>query len=169
MTEQHTQPNQNFGCLLHDTARLLRRDFNRRAQKLGLTQTQWQALCVLSKNEGVNQASLAELLEVQPITLGRLIDRLEATGWVERRNHPTDRRAITLYLTAKAEPILNEMSKLAEETRCLALQGVSDADQQQVMQVLEHIKSNLLSHEPQEDANREGSRLSTGGSEQGVA
>lgn len=138
-------PNQSFGCMLHDTARLLRRDFNRRAQKLGLTQTQWQALCVLSHNEGINQSSLAELLEVQPITLGRLIDRLEATGWAERRAHPTDRRATTLYLTPKAEPILNEMWKLAEETRDLALQGVSEAEHEQVMQVLTRIKENLLS------------------------
>lgn len=159
MTQQNTNPNRNFGCLLHDTARLLRRDFNRRAQKLGLTQTQWQALCVLSHNEGINQASLADLLEVQPITLGRLIDRLEATGWVERRNHPTDRRAITLYLTSKAEPILNEMSKLAEETRNLALEGVSETDQQHLMQVLEHIKDNLLSLEPQGD---EAKNTSTG-------
>ncbi|MCS3904353.1 DNA-binding MarR family transcriptional regulator [Methylohalomonas lacus] len=145
MSENHA--NQNFGCLLHDTARLLRRDFNRRAQKLGLTQTQWQALCVLSRNEGINQATLAELLEVQPITLGRLVDRLEATGWVERRAHPTDRRATTLYLTAKAEPILLDMGKLAEETRELALQDVSDAECNQIMQVLERIKANLLSQE----------------------
>jgi len=151
MTDHETNPNRNFGCLLHDTARLLRRDFNRRAQRLGLTQTQWQELCALSHNEGINQASLAELLEVQPITLGRLIDRLEVTGWVERRNHPTDRRAITLYLTSKAEPILNEMSKLAEETRNLALQGISEADRQQVMQVLEQVKANLLSNEPRSE------------------
>ncbi len=152
MADENGNPNRNFGCLLHDTARLLRRDFNRRAQKLGLTQTQWQALCVLSRNEGINQASLADLLEVQPITLGRLIDRLETTGWVERRNHPTDRRAITLYLTPKAEPILNEMSQLAEATSKLALEGVSDANREQVMQVLEHIKTNLLSHEPPSEA-----------------
>lgn len=147
----HTKPDRNFGCQLHDTARLLRRDFNRRAQKLGLTQTQWQALCVLSNNEGINQAALADLLEVQPITLGRLIDRLESTGWVERRNHPTDRRAITLYLTPKAEPILNQMSKLAEETRNLALQGVSDSELDQVMRILEHIRGNLLSNEAQSE------------------
>ena len=151
MNEQKTNPDRNFGCLLHDTARLLRRDFNRRAQELGLTQTQWQALCVLSHNEGINQASLADLLEVQPITLGRLVDRLQATGWVERRNHPTDRRAITLYLTDKAEPILNEMSKLAEESARFALKGVSETDRQQIMRVLEHIKYNLISDEQQSD------------------
>lgn len=136
--------NQSFGCLLHDTARLLRRDFNRRAQKLGLTQTQWQALCVLSRNEGINQAALADLLEVKPITIGRLIDRLQATGWIERRNHPTDRRAITLYLTAKSEPILNMMGELVEETQDLALQDVSDSEREGVMSVLERVKQNLL-------------------------
>ncbi len=150
MTNDNT--NQSFGCLLHDTARLLRRDFNRRAQALGLTQTQWQALCVLSHNEGINQAALAELLEVQPITLGRLIDRLEATGWVERRDHPTDRRAITLFLTAKAEPILNEMWKLAEETRDIALRGVSESDREQVMSILERVKENLLRSESETES-----------------
>lgn len=161
MTDQHTNPERNFGCVLHDTARLLRRDFNRRAQKLGLTQTQWQALCVLSRNEGINQATLADLLEVQPITLGRLIDRLEGTGWVERRNHPTDRRSITLYLTPKAEPILNEMGKLVEETLNLALEGISQADSQKVMEVLERVKANLLCNESQSDTTEE-SRGNTG-------
>jgi len=144
MVDDNTDEKPNFGCLLHDTARLLRRDFNRRAQKLGLTQTQWQALCVLSRNEGINQASLADMLEVQPITLGRLIDRLEATGWVERRNHPTDRRAITLYLTSKAEPILTEMGKLAEATTELALAGISETEYEAAMDVLERVKANLL-------------------------
>lgn len=163
----HENPNQSFGCLLHDTARLLRRDFNRRAQRLGLTQTQWQALAVLSHNEGINQATLAELLEVQPITTGRLIDRLEATGWVERRNHPTDRRAITLYLTPKAEPILNDMWKLAEETRDLALEGVSDEEREHVMQVLNRIKENLIG---QEEAEGSSSRIrsATADSAQGL-
>lgn len=150
MTNDNT--NQSFGCLLHDTARLLRRDFNRRAQVLSLTQTQWQALCVLSHNEGINQAALAELLEVQPITLGRLIDRLEATGWVERRDHPTDRRAITLYLTAKAEPILNDMWKLAEQTRDIALRGVSESEREQVMSILERVKENLLRSESETES-----------------
>lgn len=150
MTNDNT--NQSFGCLLHDTARLLRRDFNRRAQVLGLTQTQWQALCVLSHNEGINQAALAELLEVQPITLGRLIDRLEATGWVERRDHPTNRRAITLYLTSKAEPILNDMWKLAEQTRDIALRGVSESEREQVMSILERVKENLLRSESETES-----------------
>ncbi len=143
----HEDANQSFGCLLHDTARLLRRDFNRRAHQLGLTQTQWQALCVLSRNEGINQAALADLLEVQPITIGRLVDRLQGTGWIERRNHPTDRRAITLYLTPKAEPILNAMSKLVEETHDLALLNVTDSEREEVMSILERVKQNLLGNE----------------------
>lgn len=147
MSTRNSDQNPSIGCMLNDTARLLRRDFNRRAQKLGLTQTQWQALCVLSRNEGINQSAMAELLEVQPITLGRLVDRLEATGWVERRAHPTDRRSTTLYLTSKAEPILNQMADLAKETQALALQGISEAEHERVMQVLERIKENLLPSE----------------------
>ncbi|MEX0951017.1 MAG: MarR family transcriptional regulator [Gammaproteobacteria bacterium] len=140
-------PSQSFGCLLHDTARLLRRDFNRRAQSLGLTQTQWQTLAVLSHNEGINQATLADLLEVQPITMARLIDRLESSGWLERRAHPTDRRSLTLYLTDKAEPILAQMWELAQQTRAIALQGVSEAEHAQIMKTLEQVKKNLLALE----------------------
>lgn len=140
-------PSQSFGCLLHDTARLLRRDFNRRAQALGLTQTQWQTLAVLSHNEGINQATLADLLEVQPITMARLIDRLESSGWLERRAHPTDRRSLTLYLTDKAEPILAQMWELAQQTRAIALQGVSEAEHAQIMKTLEQVKKNLLALE----------------------
>lgn len=144
MTTRDCNPNQNIACLLHDTARLMRRDFNRRAQKLGLTQAQWQALAVLSHNEGINQAAMAELLEVQPISLARLIDRLEANGWVERRAHPSDRRAVSLYLTDKVEPILTEMGKLVEETQAEALRGFNEAETAELMQTLGKIKQNLL-------------------------
>ena len=92
-------PYQGVGALLVEVGRLLRRNFNRRAQELGLTQAQWQALAHLSRKQGINQACLADLLEVQPITLARLIDRLAAAGWVERRPDPADRRAQRLYLT----------------------------------------------------------------------
>lgn len=144
MTSKDCSPNQNIACLLHDTARLMRRDFNRRAQKLGLTQAQWQALAVLSHNEGINQAAMSELLEVQPISLARLIDRLEANGWVERRAHPSDRRAVSLYLTEKVEPILAEMGKLVEETQAEALRGINEDERVALMQVLGRIKQNLL-------------------------
>ena len=79
---------------------------DRRLQSLGLTQAQWRAIVHLSRSEGMTQATLAESLEIQPITLTRLIDRMESAGWVERRTHPLDRRAVQLYLTPQSQPIL---------------------------------------------------------------
>jgi MarR family transcriptional regulator for hemolysin len=137
-------PYQAVGVLLVDVARLLRRNFNRRAQALGLTQPQWQALARISQNQGMNQACLADLLEVQPITLARLIDRLQAAGWVERRPDPADRRVQRLYLTVKAEPLLDDIRALAMETREEAMRGLSDRERRQLIQTLQAIKGNLV-------------------------
>jgi DNA-binding MarR family transcriptional regulator len=83
--------------MTNEVARLLRRNFNRRAQPLGLTQVQWRALARLARNEGMRQVDLAESLELQPMTVARLIDRMEAAGWVQRRPDPGDRRAVQLW------------------------------------------------------------------------
>jgi MarR family transcriptional regulator for hemolysin len=83
--------NPTLGFLLHDVARLLRKRFEQRAKSHGLTRSQWQALAYLSKNEGIHQSGLAEILEIEPITLVRILDRLAERGLVERRPHPTDR------------------------------------------------------------------------------
>jgi MarR family transcriptional regulator, transcriptional regulator for hemolysin len=137
-------PYQAIGVMLVDVARLLRRNFNRRAQALGLTQPQWQALARLSQNQGMSQACLADLLEIQPITLTRLVDRLEAAGWVERRPDPADRRVQRLFLTVKVEPLLDDMWALAAETREEAMQGLSDRERRQLLQTLQTIKGNLV-------------------------
>lgn len=137
-------PHQGVGVLLVDVARLLRRNFNRRAQSLGLTQPQWQALARLSQNQGMNQACLADLLEVQPITLARLIDRLEAAGWVERRPDPDDRRAQRLFLTAQVEPLLDDMRALSSATREEALAGLSETERRRLIEALKTVKGNLV-------------------------
>jgi MarR family transcriptional regulator, transcriptional regulator for hemolysin len=137
-------PYQGVGALMVEVARLLRRNFNRRAQGLGLTQAQWQALAHLSRRQGINQACLADLLEVQPITLTRLIDRLAVAGWVERRPDPADRRAQRLYLTARAEPLLEDMRGLASATREEALAGLGDAERRQLIDALQIVKGNLV-------------------------
>src|SRR5258706_7147782 len=92
----------SFGFLLHDIARLMRKRFDQRARSLNLTRAQWQVLAHLARHEGINQAGLAEILEIEPITLRRLIDRIAESGSVERRTHPSDPRGRPLYLTAKA-------------------------------------------------------------------
>lgn len=136
-----------LGFLVADIARLLRRNIDRRLQSLELTQAQWRAIVHLSRNEGMTQTALAESLEIQPITLTRLVDRMESAGWVERRTHPLDRRAVQLFLTPKSEPILEEMHARAAETLNEATRGISPRAQRQLVATLEQIKHNLAAAE----------------------
>lgn len=137
-------PETSLGFLLHEVTRLLRRNFGRR---MALTQAQWRALAYLSRNEGINQAGLAEVLEVRPMTLARLIDKLQEAGWVERRNNPDDRRACRLYLTDRAGPLIKEMHQLGMETTEQALADFSPGDRQRLTESLCAMKRNLLAAE----------------------
>lgn len=136
-------PEHSIGYLIHDVARLLRRDFNRRAATLGLTQAQWQVLGRLAQCEGINQTALAEALDIHPITLTRAIDRLEAAGWVERRADPGDRRAFQLHLTRAAGPVLDDMWGYAAATREVAMAGLSPAERERAIETLRAMKRNL--------------------------
>jgi MarR family transcriptional regulator for hemolysin len=133
----------SLGFLLADVSRLVRRRFDGRARTLGLTRAQWRVLGQLRRREGINQTELAEILEVETITLGRHIDRLEAKGWVERRRDPADRRVWRLYLKEKAQPVLDQMRKLSEATRQEALGGIPEAEREQLIELLLKIKSNM--------------------------
>ncbi|MET3615162.1 DNA-binding MarR family transcriptional regulator [Rhizobium aquaticum] len=135
---------QTIGILLHDVARLMRRRFEQRARPVGLTRSQWHTLLLLSKNEGVHQKALAEMQEVEPITLMRLIDKLEERGLVERRKHETDRRIWMLYITQTARSLLEGAREFGNETRAEALEGISDADRVRLFEMLETMKSNLV-------------------------
>src|SRR6478672_13626425 len=96
-----------LGFLLHDVARLLRKRFEQRARDLGLTRSQWQTLAYLNVNEGIHQSGLAEILEVEPITLVRILDKLQERGLIERRQHPSDRRIWLLFLKEAARPLIS--------------------------------------------------------------
>jgi MarR family transcriptional regulator for hemolysin len=133
-----------IGFLLHDVARLLRKRFEQRAKCLGLTRSQWQALACLSVNEGIHQGGLAEILEVEPITLVRILDKLSERGLIERRQHPTDRRIWLLYMRNEARPLLDAMRNLGEATRAEALDGISSADRERLSDVLTLVKTNLV-------------------------
>src|SRR5690348_3880242 len=133
----------SFGFLLHDIARLMRKRFDQRARCLGLTRAQWQVLAHLARHEGIKQAGLAEILEVEPITLGRLIDRMEEAGWVERRPHPSDRRARLLYLTAKAQPVFAKMRALGEAVKSEALAGLTQEEHERLVATLIAVRANL--------------------------
>lgn len=141
---------QSFGFLVADIARLLRERFNSTAEKLGLTLAQTRVLARLSANEGLNQSELAALLEVQPITLLRQIDHLEAMELVERRAHPTDRRVQCLFLTRKAQPLLARLVKLGESMQENWLGGLAEAERQQLYALLDRVRSNLRGN-PAED------------------
>ena len=129
--------------LLHDVARLLRERFEQNAHGSGLTRSQWQVLTYLAQNKGINQSRLAELLDVEPITLCRIVDKLQATGLIQRHPHPSDRRIWILHLMPAAHPTLIAVRKLGDMTRSEALTGVSDADRLHLLETLHGLKLNL--------------------------
>ena len=132
-----------FGFLLHDTARLLRRDFERRSKGTGLTRAQWAVLAYVARNEGSSQAALADMLDIEPITLVRLLDKLEAAGLVERRADPADRRVRRLFLTQATGPLLEQLQALAAETREAALAGLTEPERQQLTDLLMKVRANV--------------------------
>ena len=134
----------SFGFLVHDVARLFGHRFNERALVvLGLTRAQCRVLGYLARNEGINQAGLADLLEIKPMTLVRQIDRMEEDGWIARRPDPGDRRARRLVLTDKARPILARILDLSNEVRSEAFLGLSARDGQQLIELLRRVHRNM--------------------------
>jgi DNA-binding MarR family transcriptional regulator len=140
-------PQRSFGFLISEVSRLLRRRFDRRARALGLTRAQWRVLAYLNRNEGINQSSLAEILEIEPITLVRQLDRLEAAGLIERRFDPADRRVRLLHLTEKARPILERMRKISASVRAEALEDLAPPEQEALIERLLAIKARLAQRE----------------------
>lgn len=141
------KPQESFGFIIQDVSRLMRRNFNRRVQDLGLTQAQWQILVRIAHMEGARQTQIADILEMQPISVARMIDRMEAAGWVERRPDPQDRRAVNLYLTEKAEPILEKMRERATLTRALATKDLPEEDLAALLRILQNMRENLRREE----------------------
>ena len=134
----------NFGFILNDVARLLRVTYDRRIKSLGLTRSQWWVLTHLYRKDGVTQSELAEILEVEKATLGRLLDRLEAKGWVHRTADARDRRAKRVYLTEEVESAMTTMRRIAAGVRRDALSGLSKEEQDRFVDTLLAIKANLL-------------------------
>ena len=132
-----------LGIEIYETSRTIRRHFDRRARALGFTQGQWRALWKLDGNAGVSQVGLADLLDMQPISLARILDRMETAGLIERRPDPTDRRAVKLFLTPEAGPILKVLHEIADEVRAVATKGLSEADQARVIASLQHMRANF--------------------------
>ncbi|AWY40359.1 MarR family transcriptional regulator [Pseudomonas putida] len=133
-----------LGFALHDSARLMRKRFEQRARHVGLTRSQWQVLAMLSNHEGIHQKGLADLLELESITLVRLLDKMAERGLVERRRHPTDRRLSLLFLTEQAHPLLQLMREMGKATRLEATDGFSEEEQQLLLQMMKRMRSNLI-------------------------
>lgn len=140
---QQESLDRNFGLILHDVARLLRTNFDRRVRDLGLTRSQWWVLTHLYRQDGLTQTELAELMESEKPSLGRLLDRLEAKNWIKRSNDPKDRRANRVYLTVDVKPMVREMRQHASAVRRQALAGLSDSQREAFIDTLLQIKENL--------------------------
>lgn len=138
-------PARELGFALSDAARLLRTYSDQRARELNTTRAQWAVLARLQRCEGFKQSELDDALDLTPITLGRLIDKLTSAGLVERRDDATDRRAHRLYLTEKAAPTLRGLGALAEDVMARALSGLDQKAISDLHEGLAAIKANLKS------------------------
>jgi len=134
----------SLGFLLADTSRLMRLEFDARARELDLTRAQWRVLAQLRRREGINQSALAEILEIENMTLARHIDRLAEKGWVERRADPDDRRKWRLFLKAEVKPVLAHMRQISLTIRQEVMAGIAPADADAFIDTLLRIKGNLL-------------------------
>lgn len=143
MPDSKYDSSQSLASLIADLSRLMRRSLNRNIRGTGLTHPQWRVIGLLRKAQGINQAALAERMDIQPISLTRLIDRMAAAGWIERRPDPRDRRAVQLFLTDKAQPILEELRHAGDGFEADALAGISAIEQDQLRQMLGKIRTNL--------------------------
>jgi MarR family transcriptional regulator for hemolysin len=137
----------NFGFLLKEVSRRYVLRFEVRAREFSLTLSQCKTLIRLENNEGVSQARLAEIAEVDPMTMVRILDRMEADGLLERRLDPADRRARCLYLTPKAKPLLEQIWRLSEATRAETFAGIDRPGREALMSMMEQMHHNLLALE----------------------
>lgn len=133
-----------IGVVMSDVARLLRTAFDRRVRKLGITRAQWLVLTRVHRHPGASQSELAEMMEVERASAGRIIDRLEANGWVERRARNGDRRVKRIYLTAEAERVHRRIWRIAEENVAEALADLSTREAAQLRDLMTRVKKTLI-------------------------
>src|ERR1700742_4622710 len=133
----------SFLFTLGELQRLVRAYADRQGGGYGITRAQWAVLAKVERFEGMKQSELAEQMEMQPITLTRLIDRLCDNGWIERRSDDSDRRVNRLYLRKAARPLLGKLSGLRSELTATALEGINPADAHRLLTQLEAIKENV--------------------------
>ena len=136
----------NLGFLIGDVTRLYRREFDRRAAHLGLTRVQWRALRRIERVEGMTQVALAEDLELAPIAVGRVLDRLEKAGFIERRPDPADRRCWRLHLAPGSAMVMAGVDRIAAELREEVFAGIATAELEAAERVMSTLKERLRGH-----------------------
>lgn len=137
-----------LGLLIHDSARLMRKRFDARASAYGLSSAQWRLLVRVAKEPGIAQARIAELLEIEPISVSRLVDRMEDGGWIERRSDPADRRVRQLYPTEKSMTAFGAIKSVAGEVFEEALTGLDREARLALIHGLKALVDNLSDGEP---------------------
>ena len=150
--------NREFAFMLNDVARMLRTYADHKAAQFGITRAQWAVLVRLDRSEGLKQSELAEILDLQPISLTRLLDRLCESGLIERRADPVDRRAKRLFLTPAARPLIEKLGALGEELMTTALAGVARDSVERMIGELGIVKENLRQAIAQRSADVAGER-----------
>lgn len=125
-----------------EAAHALRKAFDRRAVGLGVTRAQWKVLFRLDRHPGLRQIELADMLDIEPITLSRIVDRLEESALVERRPDPSDRRAWRLHVTVQAQPLIAKLKAVADELAADAFAGIDAKDIETATRVLERVREN---------------------------
>jgi MarR family transcriptional regulator, transcriptional regulator for hemolysin len=146
--------NLQFGWLTADTARLFRTVFARRVRELGLTRAQWLALTRVNRRPGVSQSELADMMEIEKAPAGRIVDRLQQKGWIERRAEPNDRRVNRIYLTAQGARVHAAIAPLADATVRDALSGLTAGEQSHLVALMGKVKAQLTAmaaHDPGAD------------------
>ena len=138
-----------------ETAHALRKAFDRRACGLGVTRAQWKLLFRLERNPGLRQIELADMLDIEPITLSRIVDRLEEAGLVERVADPADRRAWRLHVTKKAQPLIDKLHGIANEMTSHAFEGITPEDLKIARQVLGRVRENASRAAPIDKASNQ--------------
>lgn len=132
-----------LGFLIHDVSRLRRNAFDQLMKPLGVTRSQWWVIAHLSRHDGMMQTDLATLLDIGKVTLGGLVDRLEAGGWVERKADPNDRRMKRIFLTRSAHNLIREMQAAEHDHNSYVLKGFSRKERTQLTDMLARLKHNL--------------------------
>ena len=145
--EENNECDRDLGFLVCDISRLVRRMFNSRARNTGLTQPQWQAMFTISRNPGINQTSLADLLEIHPITLTQQLDRMQAAGWVKRRPDPNDRRATCLFITPKGRPVFEKLRAIGTDVLNIGFSDIDHKLREKMVDALTVVRNRFVSAE----------------------